>query len=363
MGKDPFSPKAISNRMKAKGLQKLKWYCQMCEKQCRDENGFKCHCISESHQRQMKLFSDTPSKFIHHYSSQFLHDFLQTLSVRFGTKRVLANTVYQEYIRDKSHIHMNSTHWNSLTEFCYSLTKRGIVEIEDTQRGLFITWIDQSPAAIARRQAKERKELQDLEDQQRSTMQLQLQIERAKSMAKDNNNIIDNFISNDIQIDKDTLTDKKISLSVKKKQDTTIPVKSIFQEHYTEDVTSDQTEDIMWLHKDLLVRILSSQLDNGRYFDRIGHIVQVIEDYIADVQIEFKGHQVIIRVDQDDLAPVHPVVLGQNLVYCIYGPYSGKIATIQSWEGPDHVKLKFIDLNNDAAYSPVSFLCQIKNSS
>lgn len=42
MGKhDAFSPKALANKMKAKGLQKLRWYCQMCEKQCRDENGFK----------------------------------------------------------------------------------------------------------------------------------------------------------------------------------------------------------------------------------------------------------------------------------------------------------------------------------
>lgn len=36
-----LTPKAIANRIKAKGLQKLRWYCQMCEKQCRDENGFK----------------------------------------------------------------------------------------------------------------------------------------------------------------------------------------------------------------------------------------------------------------------------------------------------------------------------------
>lgn len=38
MGKADFlSPKAIGNRIKAKGLQKLRWYCQMCQKQCRDE--------------------------------------------------------------------------------------------------------------------------------------------------------------------------------------------------------------------------------------------------------------------------------------------------------------------------------------
>lgn len=49
MGKADFlSPKAISNRIKAKGLQKLRWYCQMCQKQCRDEvrslNGFSLVC-------------------------------------------------------------------------------------------------------------------------------------------------------------------------------------------------------------------------------------------------------------------------------------------------------------------------------
>ena len=32
-----LTPKAISNRIKAKGLQKLRWYCQVCQKQCRDE--------------------------------------------------------------------------------------------------------------------------------------------------------------------------------------------------------------------------------------------------------------------------------------------------------------------------------------
>ena len=29
------TPKDIANRAKAKGLQKLKFYCQMCSKQCR----------------------------------------------------------------------------------------------------------------------------------------------------------------------------------------------------------------------------------------------------------------------------------------------------------------------------------------
>ena len=42
MGKNGgfLTPKAISNRIKAKGLQKLRWYCQSCQKQCRDEVSF-----------------------------------------------------------------------------------------------------------------------------------------------------------------------------------------------------------------------------------------------------------------------------------------------------------------------------------
>ena len=52
----------IANRIKSKGLQKLRWYCQMCQKQCRDENGFKCHLTSESHKRQMQVFGEAPER-------------------------------------------------------------------------------------------------------------------------------------------------------------------------------------------------------------------------------------------------------------------------------------------------------------
>lgn len=55
-----LTPKAIGNRIKAKGLSKLRWYCEMCQKQCRDENGFKCHQTSEGHLRQMRIFSENP---------------------------------------------------------------------------------------------------------------------------------------------------------------------------------------------------------------------------------------------------------------------------------------------------------------
>ena len=39
MGKaEVGTPKWIGNKIKSKGLQKLRWYCQMCQKQCRFES-------------------------------------------------------------------------------------------------------------------------------------------------------------------------------------------------------------------------------------------------------------------------------------------------------------------------------------
>ena len=70
--------------------------------------------------------------------------------IRFGTKRVLANRVYQEYISDKSHLHMNATRWVTLSEFVKHLGRSGIARVDETEKGWFIAWIDNSPNALAK---------------------------------------------------------------------------------------------------------------------------------------------------------------------------------------------------------------------
>ena len=144
------TPKYLANKMKAKGLQRLRWYCQICEKQCRDENGFKCHTQSESHLRQMLVVGESAGKHIADFSMQFQHDFVQLLSRRFGTKRVKANNVYQEFIQDRNHLHMNATRWVTLTEFVKHLGRTGVARVDETEKGWFIAWIDNSPKALAK---------------------------------------------------------------------------------------------------------------------------------------------------------------------------------------------------------------------
>lgn len=67
---------------------------------------------------------------------------------RFGTKRVRANQVYQEYIADKSHLHMNATRWVTLSEFVKHLGRTGVARVDETEKGWFIAWIDNSPKAL-----------------------------------------------------------------------------------------------------------------------------------------------------------------------------------------------------------------------
>ena len=64
------------------------------------------------------------------FSKTFLDDFLYLLKRRWGTKRVWNNTVYNEYIMDRDHIHMNATRWLTLSEFTEWLGKEGHCEAD-----------------------------------------------------------------------------------------------------------------------------------------------------------------------------------------------------------------------------------------
>eukprot|EP00915_Cephaloidophora_sp_WS-2016_P010960 GHVH01016115.1.p1 GENE.GHVH01016115.1~~GHVH01016115.1.p1 ORF type:complete len:214 (+),score=36.61 GHVH01016115.1:22-663(+) len=136
------TPKWLANKMKSKGLQRLRWYCQMCQKQCRDENGFKCHRMSESHQQNMKKFANNESKYIKDYSREFEATFMRLMRTTYRKSKVKANSVYQAVIQDKEHIHMNATQWTSLNQFCHYLNEAQKVGLEITEKGPIIWFLD-----------------------------------------------------------------------------------------------------------------------------------------------------------------------------------------------------------------------------
>ncbi|SBS86354.1 DNA/RNA-binding protein KIN17, putative [Plasmodium ovale] len=175
---EPGTPKWLANKMKAKGLQKLKWYCQMCEKQCRDENGFKCHRLSETHQRQMQIFCEDANKFMDEYSTMFEKEFMRLMKTKYCRTRILANTVYTNMISDKTHIHMNATVWVTLTDFVLYLGKTGKCKIEQTERGWYLEYIDREK--IEREKAYQERKKIEYSYEELKERKINLAIEEAK---------------------------------------------------------------------------------------------------------------------------------------------------------------------------------------
>lgn len=193
MGKAEIgSAKYLSNQMKARGLQKLRFYCQVCRKQCRDENGFKSHIRSPFH---MKNISKVSESDIDKYTKQFEEDFLRLLRLTHGEKEIGVNKFYNEFIQDKHHIHMNATRFTSLTKFIQHLSKEGKVrvsgldslinnELDPSQ--LSISYIDRSHQNVLRKaQVEELSRIQESEQKVKSQL-LQRQIENSRSDDMDN---------------------------------------------------------------------------------------------------------------------------------------------------------------------------------
>lgn len=114
--------------------------------------------MSESHHRQMKLFSENGGQFVSSFSSEFLKGYLDIVRRQFGGKRVHANVVYQEYIKEKEHVHMNATRWHTLTGLCMWLGKQGICKVDETEKGWYIEYIDKDPEKMMKQEVSSRLE-------------------------------------------------------------------------------------------------------------------------------------------------------------------------------------------------------------
>lgn len=142
-----------------------------------------------------------------------------------GTKRVHNNIVYNEYISDREHVHMNSTQWETLTDFtkwlgregkqslwesfnvyktlnsfwkrpeisvnhiiimrlnhnhCYTLSLPGLCKVDETPKGWYVQYIDRDPETIRRQEEQARKKKHDLDDEERSAKFIEEQVRRGR---------------------------------------------------------------------------------------------------------------------------------------------------------------------------------------
>lgn len=374
MGKDKpgfLTPKAIANRIKAKGLQKLRWYCQMCQKQCRDENGFKCHMMSEAHQRQLLLFAENPDEYVDSFSKEFEDGYCELLKRRFGTKRVHANIVYQEYIADREHVHMNSTMWETLTDFVKWLGREGKCIVDYTEKGWFVQYVDRDPETIRRQEAVRAKEKMDMDDEERTAQFIQKQIERAAETAKQPEEVEYTELKRENEEEKVTFSLSSVKKEDSSKKSSTVisnpltrPAASSLAQPSTSKASvsssispassvSKKTEksgdkrkaksaldEIMeveekkkekqnrknyWLTKGIVVKVTLKRLGE-KYYKKKAYVKDVQDLYTGVIKMLDSGD--VLKVDQTHVETVIPAI-GKS-VMIVNGAYRGEEATLEA---------------------------------
>lgn len=360
MGKEKsgfLTPKAIGNRIKSKGLQKLRWYCQMCQKQCRDENGFKCHCMSESHQRQLLLAGENPEAFNEFFSKEFLTDFMELLKRRFGTKRVHNNIVYNEYINHKEHIHMNSTKWETLGEFTKWLGREGYCKVDQTEKGWFIQYIDRDPKVIARQKELEKQKQKEKDDEERQARAIEEMVRKGQAhssssstateytelcRANEDEKVAFNFSSNSNSVGAtasnipkskvpfSSSSTKRSSSSLgsgaeskKSKKTKRSALDEIMATEETKKKTTKKSEN--WLAVGIVVKIITKRLGD-KFFKKKGVITNVQDKFTATVKM-LDGSKTI-KLDQMHVETVIPAI--GRTVMIVNGGYCGNSAILES---------------------------------
>lgn len=391
MGKNDFlSPKGIANASKAKGLQKLRFYCQVCAKQCRDQNGFKCHITSEAHLRQMELFGSNQSRFIDGYSEEFLKEFLQLMSISHRNSRVAANVVYNEFIANKEHTHMNSTKWTSLTEFVKHLGREGIATVDETPKGWFLTYVPEDREEKMRQQSQKRKQRAQEDASARDARLVEEQIARASSDARAGKGAREETAATALRRDGDgasplgfTLVPVGAGNAAKRKRERVV-APSAFGEDADDasarvhaddakgtrrdgekdfslkkesavaaiaragtaarekkrltpgtrdaqprDVTKESTDE-PWLMEHLVVKITSEALRGAGLFKKKARVLRLRDGGFVGECASVENDETVVRVDQAELQTVLPAVGGAVAV--VKGSLRGKKGTLKALE-------------------------------
>lgn len=320
----------------------------MCQKQCRDENGFKCHTMSESHQRQLLLFADNSRKYIDEFSYEFAKGYLEILRRQFGTKRVNANRVYQEYISDRNHLHMNATRWVTLTGFVKWMGRTGKCIVDETEKGWFITYIDRDPDTIAAQERKAKKMKMDKDDEEKMYEFIQKQVKYGEQHAGPSKEPVYTELQRKSEDEKLAL-DLKLE-SAKTKPTSIVPLKKLIKETSEGSVSNFDTkskkndkkrtalDEIMeteeskreksnrkdyWLTEGIIVKVMTKSLGD-KYYKEKGAIREVKDKYTAIVKMFETGHK--LKLDQQHLETVIPAV--GKLVKVVNGAYRGETATL-----------------------------------
>jgi len=302
----------------------------------------------------MLVFADNPTQFMDEYSETFEKDFIEMMKHRYNEKRVKANDAYKEFIADRHHQHMNSTTWQTLTDFVIYLGRTGKCKVDQTPKGWFMSFINRDPEVIARREQIEKKEKLERADEDIAEKSIAQQIKMAKQAEGEAGLATHRSEATDmLRSEGDESKVVMTSLAAPKKAE---PLKAkpmgmsfsssggggggeakkpaekrkmsameemIFKNEQSKEKKARRD---YWLCEGIIVKCMNKSICDGVYYKRKGVVRKVVETFTGVVKMLDDG--VKIKIDQDQLETVIPNTGGA--VRIVNGAYRDAEAVVKS---------------------------------
>ncbi|OMO53464.1 hypothetical protein CCACVL1_28618 [Corchorus capsularis] len=291
--------------------------------------------------------SGNPDQIVSGYSEEFeqkFHDLMKR-SHRFSC--VSATVVYNEFINDKDHVHMNSTQWATLTEFVKHLGRTGKCKVDQTEKGWFITYIDRDSETLFKEKMKNKRLKSDMVEEEKQEREIQKQIQIAEQLkapleSEENEK---KAVTKELNLESGV----KIGFSLgggnirkEKKGESSSKTKTarlVFEEEENERKRKNEMKELMreeekakersnrkdyWLCEGIIVKLMSKALAQKGYYKQKGVVRKAIDKYVGEIEMLESTH--VLRVDQEELETVIPQIGG--IVRIVNGAYCGSNARL-----------------------------------
>jgi len=341
---------------------KYKYYCEMCKKQCKDANGFKCHCNTEHHKQMMKLLAENQDYYVSKFSEEFESGFLSLLKSKYLNIPVSASKVYSQFGHDKYNVRLNSTRWATLTSFLEHLAATGKCKLNKTDKGWMLLCGEKEKDFTKVREEKD-KETVKRKENRREEKRLKKLIENADKLAnssqlapmpliRSSNEAITIELNSSKKEDEEANAKKHTETSVKAELDER---EKEFEKHIKEKEKEAQRElgkkethnerdywkkeltefieekkakqepqskpkETPWITENIVVKIIDKSIGKGKYYKKKAIIHKIHNNYVAEIKIIDSGD--IMKIDQANLETVIPNINGKVLL--LIGKYKGE---------------------------------------
>eukprot|EP00019_Armaparvus_languidus_P011583 CAMPEP_0168582608 /NCGR_PEP_ID=MMETSP0420-20121227/2079_1 /TAXON_ID=498008 /ORGANISM="Pessonella sp." /LENGTH=302 /DNA_ID=CAMNT_0008617119 /DNA_START=290 /DNA_END=1198 /DNA_ORIENTATION=- len=266
---------------------------------------------------------------------------------------------------------MNSTSWGSLTAYLRYLGEQGLATVEDTPKGIFITYIDQTPDTVKRAKEKEKVERAEARDAARFQKSID---KRVAQLTSDEGPVkepeYDEFKRTDgKQIEFAIASTSKQDELTAKINDGKRKLANVFGDDEDDDNEKNDNENNdkddahqqdskrlkaddqrkrssavsamaaeleekkaknaikrYWLKPNIVVKVLNKKVGGGAYYKKKGVVLKVHEKFIGEIEMLKSGD--VLRLDQIDLETVLPSIGGKVLF--VNGVYRGEQGILQA---------------------------------